>query len=261
MTFENEPGLGQPLEWAEQSLNTANIERATAAYLEHLDGIQGPTLQGKLEHKLDAKEAMMKGDNGSNTYEEWKCLGDFFLLNEGSISAEVSAFMRENGIDIFAEEVAELHIPTQDVGHNKLQRGLQRLSEYALSTDRNAGRPSLRFVYGITYLPADKFGFKKVTLPPQAQCISAAKSVLEKMKTQVEQDIAHAQSELDTHDETARAKILQITSQPDGKRESLSASISRLNRRRNTLIKYQESDIALYYLPVTDLKKHMPPMH
>lgn len=231
----------------EATLTLENLDAVTRAYLDNLDGEKLKNMKGKFDDKLDAKETFLTGDDGTNEYDEWKCLGNFFLLNEGFLSRELSGFLRKHGIDVYPGEVAELHIPTQDFKLENLRKGQSRLREYVNSKERNRHRPPLRFVYGITYLPADRFGFRKVKLPPYSPAFNAAKAFLKRMREQV--------------DENLRQAILiqrqQVKDMLNGNRrgKSISEEISKLKRRKATLDKVKDDDIALYYLPVSQLNK------
>lgn len=256
-SLEFEPNGIDDRENLQEFLTSENLEAITTEVVESTKLQEWA--EAKFQKKFEAKDTAMAGDDNTNEFAEWKCLGDLFLLNENSFSPEAQKILQRNGIDVYADEVAELHIPTNDISVSKVRNSLRRLSEYVQSDERNTGRSPLKFIYGVTFLPAERFGFTKVELPQSAQDFAAAARVLESVKISTNTQIQKLETKIEAYvPDATNQKVTTIIKGEDETLVNMQQKLRRLKARKNTLEKYSQSDIALYYLSVDELADPKP---
>jgi len=131
----------------------------------------------KIEDKIAFKQRISH-DDGTNEFSTWKRLG-IFIIHQQRLPRELVSILDRKGIDLYDEDVLELHIPPQDIHSiEDVSGSFTRLKEY-LVANRGEGRIP-KYIYGVSYLArlAKRWGFTVVDLPENIQEKSGAAKVL-----------------------------------------------------------------------------------
>ena len=133
-------------------------------------------LRAKIQQKLDFKESISH-DDGSNDFSPWKRLG-MFIVHEQRLPNELVNILQRNSIDIYDDEVLELHIPPQNASIADAKESFDRLREYLRARSEDGRIP--KYIFGVSYLArlAKHWGFTVVDLPDDIQKSSGAARVL-----------------------------------------------------------------------------------
>jgi hypothetical protein len=133
-------------------------------------------LTAKIQQKLDFKESVSR-DDGTNDFSPWKRLG-MFIVHEDRLPNELVSILHRNGVDIYGDEVLELHIPPQSASIADVKASLERLRQYLRARSEEGRVP--RYIFGVSYLArlAEHWGFTVVDLPEDIQKSSGAAKVL-----------------------------------------------------------------------------------
>jgi len=133
-------------------------------------------LGAKIQQKLDFKDRVSH-DDGSNDFYPWKRLG-MFIVHEQRLPDKLVSILQRNGVDIYGDEVLELHIPPQDADLEEVKKSFDRLREYLNANRRDRNIP--KYIYGVSYLAplAKRWGFTVVDLPSEIQETSGAANIL-----------------------------------------------------------------------------------
>lgn len=155
-------------------LNPERVERISNELLESPEIVD--YLNQKIQDKLDFKERVSK-DDGTNDFYPWKRLG-MFIVHEQKLPDKIVSTLQRNGVDVYGDEVMELHIPPQDLTIDNVQQSFGRLREYLKANQRERSIP--RFIYGVSYLAplAKRWGFTALDLPEDIQKTSGAANIL-----------------------------------------------------------------------------------
>jgi len=88
------------------------------------------------------------------------------------------SILQRNGVEIYGDEVLELHIPPQEADLEEVKKSFDRLREYLNANRRDRSIP--RYIYGVSYLAllAKRWGFTVVDLPSEIQETSGAAKIL-----------------------------------------------------------------------------------
>lgn len=132
----------------------------------------------KIQQKLAFKDAVAV-DDGTNDYYEWKRLG-MFIVHDHTLPDKLVTILQRNGLDIYSDEVLELHIPPQEANLDTVTKSLDRLREYLHTNSRQRNIP--RFIFGISYLAtmSKLWGFEVIDLPNEIKENSGAATLLKK---------------------------------------------------------------------------------
>jgi len=138
-------------------------------------------LRSKIQQKIDFKNKVSH-DDGTNDFSQWKRLG-IFIVHEQQLPDKLVSILQRNGVNIYNDEVLELHIPPQDISLQDVKKSFNRLQEY-LNANRTE-RHIPKYVYGVSYLAslAKRWGFTVVELPKDIQEDSGASKVLDSYAT------------------------------------------------------------------------------
>lgn len=168
---EGERDFEQP---RSMELGYSQIEGITHEILQEAELLS--YLKKKIEQKIDFKQTVSH-DDGTNDFSEWKRLG-MFIVHWKRLPDSLISILRTNGVDIYADEVLELHIPPQSASLEDFSHSLDRLKEYLNFNKSDKRIP--RYIYGVSYLAkfAKRWGFKVVDLPETIQGESGAAKVL-----------------------------------------------------------------------------------
>lgn len=130
----------------------------------------------KIQQKLDFKDRVSH-DDGSNDSYPWKRLG-MFIVHEQRLPDKLVSILQRNGVDIYGDDVLELHIPPQDADLEEVKKSFDRLRDYLNANRCNRNIP--RYIYGVSYLAqlARRWGFTVVDLPSEIQKTSGAANIL-----------------------------------------------------------------------------------
>lgn len=141
----------------------------------------GRYLEQKINDKINFK-ARVTHDDGTNDFSEWKRLG-MFIVHEQRLPDELVSILKEHDIDVYGDEVMELHIPPQDSSPEEVRKSFDRLREYLTINKHDRRLP--RYIYGVSYLAkyARRWGFTVVDLPESIRENSGAARVLESYAT------------------------------------------------------------------------------
>ena len=163
-------------------LRSYQIEGITNEILHDRELIQ--YLKEKIKQKIDFKQAV-SDDDGTNDFAEWKRLG-MFIVNWKRLPDNLVSILKNNNVDILADEVLELHIPPQVASFDEIQHSLSRLKEYLNANRSNKNLP--RYIVGISYLAkySRRWGFSVIDLPDFIQGESGAAGILRQYAESVE---------------------------------------------------------------------------
>ena len=163
-------------------LRSYQIEGITNEILHDRELIQ--YLKEKIKQKIDFKQAV-SDDDGTNDFAEWKRLG-MFIVNWKRLPDNLVSILKNNNVDILADEVLELHIPPQVASFDEIQHSLSRLKEYLNANRSNKNLP--RYIVGISYLAkySRRWGFSVIDLPDFIQGESGAAGILSQYAESVE---------------------------------------------------------------------------
>lgn len=133
-------------------------------------------LLAKIQEALEFKERI-SSDDGTNTPATWKRLG-MFIVHEKKLPQSLVSILQRNGVDIYEDEVLELHIPPQEGSFERLENSFKRLKEYLEANRKERHIP--KYIYGVSYLAdvAKALKFKIIDLPPDIQERTGAAQVL-----------------------------------------------------------------------------------
>lgn len=161
-----------------------SIERSTieAEDIQNISNeiFQSPELKEylgtKIQQKIDFKDRVSE-DDGSNDFYPWKRLG-MFIVHEQKLPEKLISILQWNGVNIYSDEVLELHIPPQEANLEVVAESFGRLREYLNANKRKRVIP--RYIYGVSYLAplAKRWGFKVIPLPSEIQETSGAANIL-----------------------------------------------------------------------------------
>jgi len=137
-------------------------------------------LSSKIKRKEEIKKASWE-DDWSNDWAEWKRLW-IFILNIQLLPKDLVQIVRSNNIDIYWDEVWELHIPFQDISISEVSESMKRLKEYLRSNKDKVKLP--KYLYWITYLSdiSNRYWFNVIDLPNSIRSRSWAARLLETYK-------------------------------------------------------------------------------
>ena len=143
--------------------------------------LDSPEVMEYLIKKIDDKLAFkqrISHDDGTNEFSPWKRLG-IFIIHQQKLPRELVSILDRKGIDVYGDEVLELHIPPQDIHSiEDVSDSFARLKEYLIA-NRSEGKIP-RYIYGVSYLArlAKRWGFTVIDLPENIQEKSGAAKVL-----------------------------------------------------------------------------------
>lgn len=104
-------------------LTHERVERISVELLESYELVD--YLTKKIQDKIDFKERV-SNDDGTNDFYPWKRLG-MFIVHEQKLPDKLISTLLRNGVDIYGDEVMELHIPPQDLSIEIVQQSFSRL--------------------------------------------------------------------------------------------------------------------------------------
>lgn len=152
----------------------AQIENISNEILESDESLR--YLRSKIQQKIEFKE-QISHDDGTNDFSPWKRLG-IFIVHEQKLPDELISILQRNNVDIYNDEVLELHIPPQEISLADVKKSFERLQEYLNANSSN--RSIAKYIYGVSYLAnlAKRYGFTVVNLPTGIQENTGASRVL-----------------------------------------------------------------------------------
>jgi hypothetical protein len=156
-------------------LEREEIENISNEILENYELVD--YLQTKIQQKLDFKEKVSH-DDGTNDFHPWRRLG-MFIVHEQRLPEKFISILQRNGVDIYDDEVLELHIPPQNANLEIVGESFARIREYLNANKRERVIP--KYIYGVSYLAplAKRWGFTVVPLPRYIQVTSGAANILQ----------------------------------------------------------------------------------
>lgn len=137
-------------------------------------------LNNKIKRKEEIKKAFWD-DDWTNDWSDWKRLW-IFILNVQPLPEELVQTIRRNNIDIYWDEVWELHIPFQDLSIWEISESMKRLRNYLRANRDKVKLP--KYLYWITYLAdiSSRYWFTVIALPNSIKSKSWASRLLETYK-------------------------------------------------------------------------------
>ncbi len=185
MRFSFERRFGSAQEQSEQSEQSElTPEQVEAIAREILANTESRNyLQAKIQQKKDFKVQTSR-DDGTNVFSSWKRLG-VFIVHEHKLPNQLVSILQENGVNIYGDDVLELHIPPQDTTLKDVKESFERLQEYL--QENSAIRSLPKYIYGVSYLAglAKRWGFTVVDLPEEIQKSTGAAQILESYASEI----------------------------------------------------------------------------